>query len=172
LDQRFQKKDFHDGVIVRENFAVGDVLTHLRMQALNRICGVYDAPELDWVLEERRKVIPRLAPGHNGHRITPSTGLAVVPTWAVAARLIATGPSSPTAPQPSGNHIFQANNQCTAKTIYTDNGYRTALWARLIAERESELPSDVAAAIEQRCPGFLTAIRSEKPGPIEYSTWF
>jgi hypothetical protein len=47
-----------------------------------------------------------------------------------------------------------------------------ALWARLITERESELPSDVAAAIEQRCPGFLGAVRSEKPGPIEYSTWF
>jgi hypothetical protein len=43
-----------------------------RMQALNRICGVYDAPELDWVLEERRKPIPLLAPGHNGHRITLS----------------------------------------------------------------------------------------------------
>jgi hypothetical protein len=47
-----------------------------------------------------------------------------------------------------------------------------ALWARLIAERESEVPSDVAAAIEQRCPGFLAAIRSEKAGAIAYSTWF
>ena len=44
-------------------------------------------------------------------------------------------------------------------------------WARLIAERESELPPEVGAAIEQRCPGFLTTLRSEKPSHIEYSTW-
>jgi hypothetical protein len=47
-----------------------------------------------------------------------------------------------------------------------------ALWARLITERESELPSDVAAGIEQRCPGFLGTIQSENRGPVEYSTWF
>jgi hypothetical protein len=47
-----------------------------------------------------------------------------------------------------------------------------AFWARLIAEREPELPSEAAAVVEQRCPGFLTAFQSEQPSHIEYSTWF
>jgi hypothetical protein len=47
-----------------------------------------------------------------------------------------------------------------------------ALWVRLIVEREPELPPEVAAAIEQRCPGFLDHLRSEHPGGPDYSTWF
>jgi hypothetical protein len=35
--------------------------------------------------------------------------------------MIATGPSSPTAPQPSGNHISGEQTNTTAKTIYTEN---------------------------------------------------
>lgn len=45
-------------------------------------------------------------------------------------------------------------------------------WARLIVEHEPELPSDVAAVVEKRCPGFLTHVRSEQPAQVEYSTWF
>lgn len=46
-----------------------------------------------------------------------------------------------------------------------------AFWARLIAEREPELPSEVAGVIEQRCPGFFAGRHTEEPGRIEYSTW-
>ena len=47
-----------------------------------------------------------------------------------------------------------------------------AFWARLTVERESKLPSEAAAAIEQRCPGFLATLQSEQSGHSEYSTWF
>ena len=46
-----------------------------------------------------------------------------------------------------------------------------AFWVRLIAERAPELPGEVAAAIEQRCPGFLANLQGNQPGHFEYSTW-
>ena len=46
-----------------------------------------------------------------------------------------------------------------------------AFWARLIAEREPELPKEVVGVIEQRCPGFLAGLHTEEPDRIEYSTW-
>lgn len=46
-----------------------------------------------------------------------------------------------------------------------------SFWARLMVEREPELPEGVGAMIEQRCPGFLTELRNEKHTGAEYSTW-
>jgi len=47
-----------------------------------------------------------------------------------------------------------------------------ALWARLIVEHHANMPADVAAVIEQRCPGFLAHIDSQRTTQVEYSTWF
>ncbi len=46
-----------------------------------------------------------------------------------------------------------------------------AFWARLVVERELELPLKVATVIEQRCPGFLGQLGSEHPGGVDYATW-
>jgi hypothetical protein len=47
-----------------------------------------------------------------------------------------------------------------------------AFWARLAVERGPALPDDVAAAVEQRSPGFLAHIRRQRSDEVEYSTWF
>ena len=47
-----------------------------------------------------------------------------------------------------------------------------AFWTRLMVERYAKVPAEVAAAIEQRCPGFLDYIRTQPTGQTEYGTWF
>jgi hypothetical protein len=47
-----------------------------------------------------------------------------------------------------------------------------AFWARLMVERHAKIPAEVAAAIEQRCPGFLSYLRTQPTGQTEYATWF
>jgi hypothetical protein len=47
-----------------------------------------------------------------------------------------------------------------------------AFWARLMVEHQPNMPADVVAGIEQRCPGFLAHIDSQRTTQVEYSTWF
>jgi hypothetical protein len=45
-----------------------------------------------------------------------------------------------------------------------------AFWARLMVERHANIPAEVTAAIEQRCPGFLSHIHGQPTGRAGYST--
>jgi len=47
-----------------------------------------------------------------------------------------------------------------------------AFWARLIVEHHANIPAEVAATIDQRCPGFLSHIHRQPAGQAEYSTEF
>jgi hypothetical protein len=41
-----------------------------------------------------------------------------------------------------------------------------------MVEHQPNIPADVAAVIEQRCPGFLAHLDSQPTTQLEYSTWF
>lgn len=47
-----------------------------------------------------------------------------------------------------------------------------AFWVRSIVESAHEVPAHAAGVLEQRCPGFLNHVQSERPRHSEYSTWF
>src|SRR6478609_7511853 len=64
-----QEQDLDHRIVIREHLASGDVLSHLRMQALNRIGGINDATEFDGIPEESSETVPMVAPGRNRHRV-------------------------------------------------------------------------------------------------------
>jgi hypothetical protein len=47
-----------------------------------------------------------------------------------------------------------------------------AFWARLMVERHAKVPAEVATAIEQRWPGFLSQIQTQPTVKAEHATWF
>jgi hypothetical protein len=47
-----------------------------------------------------------------------------------------------------------------------------AFWVRSVVESAREIPAIVARVLDQRCPGFLNQVQSERPKHPGYTTWF